>query len=137
MRFAGSTLVALSVLSLGSVMANATISTTWRREPVRTVVPGRITLAKIQRKRVGVPPAEVAQVSRSLREDVTRHPNDFVIFDTRTAANRFMVDHGTDVSRETEPRMLDSGVVGYWRGKTLVVLPIVSSMLDGATQDKN
>ncbi len=77
------------------------------------------------------------QISASLRQDVARHPNDFVVFDTRSAASRFMLDHISNVNRETERRMIDSGVVGYWRGKTVVVLPIVSSMVDGALPEKD
>jgi hypothetical protein len=118
-------------------MATAMVSTTWQRQPVRVIEPGRIALTKAQRKKAVQSVGTEALVSKSLRQDIARHPNDFVVFATRTAANRFMLDHVADVSRETEPRMIDSGVVGYWRGRTLVVLPIVSSMLDGSSQDKN
>jgi hypothetical protein len=37
---------------------------------------------------------------------------------------RFMREHSMETSHETQPRMLDLGVVGYWQGRTLVVLPI-------------
>jgi hypothetical protein len=60
----------------------------------------------------------------SLRKDIARHPGDFVSFPTETAAMRFMREHSMETSRETQPRMLDLGVMGYWQGRTLVVLPI-------------
>lgn len=114
-------------------MAQAAVSTAWQRQPVRVAAPGTIPMAKGKRR------TEDAgnRFSASLRQDVARHPNDFVVFDTRSAANRFMLDHLPDVSRETERRMIDGGVVGYWRGKTLVVLPIVSSMVDGGSREKD
>jgi hypothetical protein len=61
----------------------------------------------------------------SLREDVGRHPTDFMRFETRIAANRFIAEHG-GAYHETESRMVLRGVVGYWQGKTLVVLPSLS-----------
>jgi hypothetical protein len=61
----------------------------------------------------------------SLREDVGRHPNDFMTFETRMAANRFIAEH-EGAYHETESRVLVRGVVGYWQGKTLVVLPSLS-----------
>ena len=137
MRSAGPGFVALAVLCLGSVMANATVSTAWQRQPVRPVAPGTMLQAKGKRRRPVRGRDAASQISASLRQDVARHPNDFVVFDTRLEASRFMLDHVSDVSRETERRMIDSGVVGYWRGKTLVVLPIVSSMVDGASPEKD
>jgi hypothetical protein len=64
----------------------------------------------------------------SLRRDIAHHPWDFVSFPTETAAMRFMKEHSMETSRETQPRMLDLGVVGYWQGRTLVVLPIASAI---------
>ena len=61
----------------------------------------------------------------SLREDVGRHPNDFMTFETRIAANRFIAEH-EGAYHETESRVILRGVVGYWQGKTLVVLPSLS-----------
>jgi hypothetical protein len=61
----------------------------------------------------------------SLREDVGRHPEDFVAFETRTSANRFIAEH-EGAFHETERRVVLRGVVGYWQGKTLVVLPSLS-----------
>ena len=67
---------------------------------------------------------EVAALE-SLREDVGRHPNDFMTFETRIAANRFIAEH-EGAYHETESRVLMRGIVGYWQGKTLVVLPSLS-----------
>jgi hypothetical protein len=61
----------------------------------------------------------------SLREDVGRHPKDFMIFETRIAANRFIAEH-EGAYHESESRVVQRGVVGYWQGKTLVVLPSLS-----------
>ena len=68
-----------------------------------------------------------ASTLESLREDVASHPNDFVTFETQTAANRFIVEHGVEAHRETEQRIVRRGILGYWRSKTLVVLPSLSS----------
>jgi hypothetical protein len=61
----------------------------------------------------------------SLREDVGRHPTDFMTFETRIAVNRFIAEH-EGAYHETESRVVLRGVVGYWQGKTLVVLPSLS-----------
>ena len=61
----------------------------------------------------------------SLREDVGRHPNDFMTFETRIAANRFIAEHD-GAYHETESRVIMRGIIGYWQGKTLVVLPSLS-----------
>jgi hypothetical protein len=58
----------------------------------------------------------------SLRGDVSRHPTEFLTFETRIAANRFIAEH-EGAYHETESRVVLRGVVGYWQGKTLVVLP--------------
>lgn len=58
----------------------------------------------------------------SLRKDIASHPDDFIIFETETSANQFIVGHN-DVYRETERRVILRGIVGYYQGKTLVVLP--------------
>jgi hypothetical protein len=50
-------------------------------------------------------------VSESLRSDVAQHPDEFVVFETRAAAERFMRDHMPDSSRETEPEMV-AGHIG-------------------------
>ena len=61
----------------------------------------------------------------SLREDVARHPDDFVIFQTQSTALRFIDEHGLEATRETARMMIERGVLGYWRGKMVVVVPIV------------
>ena len=63
----------------------------------------------------------------SLRKDVARHPDEFVVFETRAAAERFLREHKPDSSRETEPGMRGRGILGYWRGRTLVVVPLLST----------
>ena len=75
--------------------------------------------------------SESVAISESLRRDVANHPNDFVTFATKTAAMHFLEDHGVDAYRETVQRLVDRGVIGYWRGKTVVVVPIVPSTLRG------
>jgi hypothetical protein len=67
---------------------------------------------------------ENTAIFESLRRDVFRHPADFITFETRAAANLFIGGH-EDAEREIEPRISSRGVMGYWRGKTLVVLPSV------------
>jgi hypothetical protein len=62
----------------------------------------------------------------SLRKDIASHPDDFIIFETRTSANQFIVEH-KNVYRETERRVILRGIVGYCQGKTLVVLPSLST----------
>jgi|KBSMisStandDraft_5_1062788.scaffolds.fasta_scaffold901920_2 hypothetical protein len=62
-------------------------------------------------------------LSESLRSDVAQHPDEFVVFETRAAAERFLRNHLPDSSRETEPAMVARGILGYWRGRTLVVVP--------------
>jgi hypothetical protein len=64
-------------------------------------------------------------VFESLRRDVAIHPNDFLTFETQTTANHFIFEH-VDAFRETDRRVIQRGILGYWRGKTLVVLPSLS-----------
>jgi hypothetical protein len=61
---------------------------------------------------------------KSLDRDVRLHPDDFVVFVTDVGAHRFVAEHADDVQRETNERITARGVVGYWQGKTLVVLPL-------------
>jgi hypothetical protein len=65
---------------------------------------------------------ESASMFESLKQDVFRHPADFITFETQTSANRFIGEH-EDAQPEIERRIASRGIVGYWRGKTLVVLP--------------
>ena len=65
---------------------------------------------------------ESQQLRESLKEDVSGHPNDFIRFETQASAALFIEEH-EDAYRETERRVVLRGIMGYWRGKTLVVLP--------------
>lgn len=67
-------------------------------------------------------PDEAAAVLQSLRKDVAQHPAAYVTFETETAAHRFFLEH-PDAFRETDHTMMTRGIVGYWRGRTLAVLP--------------
>jgi hypothetical protein len=64
-----------------------------------------------------------AAIRESLRRDATDHPGEFVVFLTRTGADRFVKEHRDDVERETNSKVVSRGILGYWQGKTLVVLP--------------
>ena len=64
-----------------------------------------------------------AAIRESLKRDAADHPGEFVVFLTRTGADRFVKEHRDDVERETNSRVVSRGIVGYWQGKTLVVLP--------------
>lgn len=97
---------------VGSLSVHAMVSTAWR------VAMPALRVDNVER---------VPEVSASLREDVARHPNDFVTFETLRAGNRFLEEHWVDASRETEQRMVQRGVLGYWRGKTLVLMPVLST----------
>ena len=60
----------------------------------------------------------------SLRRDVAKHPGEFVVFATKSGAERFVTEHPEDAARERNSRVVARGVVGYWQGKTVVVLPL-------------
>ena len=61
----------------------------------------------------------------SLRRDVAKHPGEFVVFATnQSGAERFVAEHPEDAEREKNSRVVARGVVGYWQGKTVVVLPL-------------
>jgi hypothetical protein len=82
--------------------------------------PGRPVSAMV------VPPSPVSDARilyESLRLEVARHPGDFVVFATEAGAKQFFTKHRDDVELETNPRVIDRGVVGYWQDKTIVVLP--------------
>ena len=100
------------LMLMSSFAANATSSMVWR-------TPSKNVLQYDDADDSG-------QAYESLRDDVSRHPDDFVTFATQTAANRFIDEHGLEMNRETERRMVQRGVIGYWRGKTVVVLPLYS-----------
>jgi hypothetical protein len=101
---------AVSLAISGCGWAGATVRTSWRAPEAKLLVP----MASTERV-----------MRESLRTDVARHPGSFIAFATETAAIRFMNEHALEASRETEHRMLDLGVLGYWQGRMVVVLPIV------------
>lgn len=67
--------------------------------------------------------SDTQRMRASLRRDVARHPNDFIVFPTEAGAREFFAQHRVSVEIETDPRMIERGVVGYSQGKTVVVLP--------------
>jgi hypothetical protein len=75
----------------------------------RTLTPSAISDTRILRE--------------SLRSEVARHPDDFIVFATEAGAKQFFAKHRDGVEHETDPKILDRGVVGYWQDKTIVVLP--------------
>lgn len=88
-----------------------------------TVNAARMRLARTPGVTIEIESGDARMID-SLREDVSRHPNDFVSFQTQTAALRFIDEHGFEANRETARRMIKCGVLGYWRGKMVVVVPI-------------
>lgn len=87
----------------------------------------------VQKPAVIVPVEEGADEAMlgSLREDVNRHPANFVTFTTKTEASRFLEQHVVDARHETQQRMLELGVLGYWQGRTVVVLPLAPGAMRG------
>lgn len=69
------------------------------------------------------PYSDMQRIRASLRRDVARHPSDFIVFPTRAGAMEFFAEHRASVEVETDPTMIERGVVGYSQGKTVVVLP--------------
>jgi hypothetical protein len=67
--------------------------------------------------------SESTSVLESLKEDIASNPNDFITFETQIAADRFIAKHEDEAYRETKPKVIRRGIIGYWRGKILVVLP--------------
>jgi hypothetical protein len=66
---------------------------------------------------------DAAAMQESLRRDVAKHPEEFVVFATEAGANQFASEHRLSVEMETSSKIISRGVVGYWQGKTIVVLP--------------
>ena len=62
-------------------------------------------------------------IRESLRRDIRLHPGDFVVFETEVGAARFVAEHRADAQPERNERLVSRGVVGYWQGKIVVVLP--------------
>jgi hypothetical protein len=77
-----------------------------------------------------------ASIVESLKQDVASHPNDFITFETQTSASRFIEEHAAEAYRETQPRIASRGIFGYWRDKTLVVLPTLSPVIPSISQRK-
>jgi hypothetical protein len=96
--------------------------------PVRASVPSAVSVCRFgltapEEVVVTEPVDSDAAMRESLRRDAASHPADFVVFLTRTGADHFVKEHRDDVERETNSRVVSRGIVGYWQGKTLVVLP--------------
>ena len=106
LKYAG--VVAWAVLSCGA--AGARVTAALRPEEPRVVV--------------SAADSSDGQMRASLINDVRQHPRDYVAFLTEVEASRFMSEHALETSRETLPRMVELGVVGYWQGRTVVVLPL-------------
>jgi hypothetical protein len=71
----------------------------------------------------GLAPHDAGTMQESLSRDVAQHPGEFIVFVTEAGAKQFLATHRYDVERETNARIASRGVVGYWQGKTIVVLP--------------
>jgi hypothetical protein len=106
LKYAG--VVSWAVLSCGA--AGARVTTSLRPEEPRVAV--------------SVGASSDGQMLASLINDVRQHPRDYIAFLTKVEASLFMTEHALETSRETLPRMLELGVVGYWQGRTVVVLPL-------------
>jgi hypothetical protein len=102
----------LILLGVLAVSASTTTPSDLRSEPSAMVLQTRSF-------------SDEAAALDSLRADVARHPEDFMTFETRIAANRFIAEH-QGAYHETESRVIERGVVGYWLSKTLVVVPSLS-----------
>jgi hypothetical protein len=94
-----------------------TASVTTLIDPVPSIT-GKAVFAQ-QKKQL----SDARMMWESLSRDVARHPGDFVVFPTEVGAQQFVEKHRDDVERETDPRIIARGVLGYWEQKTIVVLP--------------
>ena len=94
--------------------------------PVQASVTLRVAQpVSASRKIVAASRIDDARVMReSLRRDVAQHPGDFVVFATETGAKQFFMEHRDDADVERDSKMVARGVVGYWQGKAIVVLPL-------------
>jgi hypothetical protein len=72
--------------------------------------------------------SDTMQFHASLRQDVMNHPGDFITFETQSSADRFLEEHNGEARRETDRRVALRGIVGYWGGKMLVVMPSLSDL---------
>jgi hypothetical protein len=69
---------------------------------------------------------DARMMRESLRRDVARHPNDFIVFATEAGAKRFFAEHRDQEEMERDRKVRARGIVGYWQGKTIVVLPLAA-----------
>ncbi len=105
-KYLPATLLLLAVLPLGASTTNSTRASAYRSiTTVRTKTPEAAT-----------------SLLDSLKREVAQHPNDYVTFETRIAADRFIGQH-QEALPETDRFMLLRGISGYWQSKTIVVLP--------------
>ncbi len=65
---------------------------------------------------------EAVSVLQSLRASVAQNPGDYVSFETAVAANQFIAEHA-DATRETDRTMVQRGILGYFRGKAIALVP--------------
>ena len=94
-------------------------------------LPGHASVTALQSSTAGAPQgvfrstpySDIQRIRASLRREVARHPGDFIVFPTRAGAMEFFAQHRASVEIETDPTMIDRGVLGYSQGKTVVVLP--------------
>jgi hypothetical protein len=73
---------------------------------------------QITRAKIGLP--AVLMLMSSLAANAT------ISTAWRTPSRSAIGEHGLEMNRETERRMVQRGVIGYWRGKTVVLLPLLS-----------
>lgn len=66
---------------------------------------------------------DARRMRESLRGDVARNPDDFIVFATEAGAKKFFANHRDEEEIERDRKMSARGIVGYWQGKTIVVLP--------------
>ena len=60
---------------------------------------------------------DASSIFESLETDVSRHPDDFFVFETRMRADQFIMAHKYEACYETEQRFVMRGILGYWRGR--------------------
>jgi hypothetical protein len=89
-----------------------------------SVVPMVRPDAVVSKRIVDTAPLDDATAMQaSLRRDVAKHPEEFLVFVTETGANQFVAEHRQSVELETSSMIVARGVVGYWQGKTVVIVP--------------
>jgi hypothetical protein len=112
MRVAGVGVWLCAVLLMG---LHAWGSVTLRANP-KAAAAGKIVVAN----RTG----DARAMRESLRRDVALHPDDFIVFATEAGAKGFFAEHRNEEEIERDRKVRARGVVGYWQGKTIVVLPL-------------